>query len=156
MKDYRAEDKAQRARLEKQASVGPRADMVGHLNRMAAGDVLQRSAVDVLGKLRADANGRRVRIADRNQRHDLLYRAGVFAERPAQEPDREGSDPAYGDRYVTPLRAAKTPGAEGSISGGDAKAKYGGSGVKTAEPTFLTIEAMRQLAWARAMANRHW
>jgi hypothetical protein len=159
MKDYRAEDRAQRARLEKQASVGQRADIVGHLNRVSEDDVtIQRGAIPVLTKLRADAQGRRVRIASRNQRHDLLHKAGIFQEQPEQDKTNPGPDPAYGDRYVSPTRAAMAPGAEGGVSS-DARTErdyYGGQGVKTAEPTFLTIEAMRHLARARALAHRHW
>jgi hypothetical protein len=155
MKDYRAEDRKHRERLEKQASVGARADIVGRLNRVSEDDVvIQRAAAAILTKLRADAQGRRTRIASRNQRHDLLHKAGVFEERPEQEPDREGDDPAYGERYVSPLRAAKTPGAEGSVSGSASTRDYEpGKDVRPVEPTFLTVEAMRVLAHARAVSE---
>ena len=63
--DWSKEDRRHRERLEKQASVGERLNVVGLLNGVGMDDAVhQRSAVDTLMKLRGGAQGRARTTAD--------------------------------------------------------------------------------------------
>lgn len=166
MKDYTKEDKAQRARLEKQASVGERDDIVGRLNHVTFADaVFQRSAGDMLSSFRASAQGHRRTVNDLNARHDVMMAkaaveafnrmdpikravASGFRAQPKQAPDTEGDDAAIDERYVSPLRASKVPGAEGSMNA-DAQTR------REYEPR-ITVEGMRAIAIAKAWSSRYW
>jgi hypothetical protein len=171
MHDYTKEDRKHRERLEAQSVPMARADRVASLNRLAAGDVLQRSAAAVLTGLRNSAQGRARVINDLNARHDAALAKGVAAEafnrlhplsraaadfrpRPEQEPDSEGTDAAKDERYVSPLRAAKVPGAEGRIEGGGRHYEPKGE-PSSIEPEFLTVEQMRVIAGVKALASRY-
>jgi hypothetical protein len=186
MRDFTAEDKAQRARLEKQASVGDRANVVGNINRVSVDDTLfQRSAVAVLTRFPAGAQGRRRTVGEMNARHDAylakserldrlhpssqLARAEAsFRPQPSQDPDREGDDPASRERFVTPLREGETydrvMDADGSMDA-DARTRashFAGQGVKDLsladmkERLILSLEQMRALSFAKLASSRYW
>jgi hypothetical protein len=77
MRDYTAEDKAMRERLERQSPGGRRVDMVDRLNRMAAGDAAQGlPGITAYALIMAaqQAHGRHVRKL--NKTHDRAIAAG--------------------------------------------------------------------------------
>jgi hypothetical protein len=138
MKDFTQEDKAMRKQLEARSINEGRANVADSLNKLAAGDAFQRVAEDALMALRSGAQGRARTVNDLNARHDaLLARAAVDAS------------------YVSPLRAPKLPGADGSMQGGNSD-HWSGQGVKTPEPRFLTIEQMKVVAAVKAMMSRYY
>ena len=171
MHDQSKEDRKHRERLERQSISEGRADLVGSLNKLASGDILQRAASDVLSGLRAAAQGRARTVGDLNARHDAflakaanealsrthpLDRAAAdFTPQPKQDTSEEGGDPAKDERYVSPLRAAKVPGAEGGVKGGARGYEPKGDGPKPIEPEFLTVEQMRVIAGVKALASRY-
>ena len=56
MKDYTAEDRAQREKLERMSSAGSRADVCGILNKMVAGDAARElPGLAAYGLIRGDA-----------------------------------------------------------------------------------------------------
>jgi hypothetical protein len=82
MKDWSREDRRQRERLEKQASVGERLNVVGLLNGVGMDDAVhQRSAADVLTKFRNAAQSRARTIASLNARHDAYLAKAALVEK---------------------------------------------------------------------------
>jgi hypothetical protein len=170
------QDRAFRERLEKRSIDEGRADVAGSLNRLSAKDGVQKSAGLVLVALRASAQGRKREVGDLNAKHSefmakaaseasnrlhpLDRTAASFRPQPSQAPDREGEDPAYGDRYVSPLRAGKVRDEAGSMRGGsrdhwdDQGGRFLGAR-EFKEKLRLSPEQMRALAIAVTAASRY-
>ena len=165
MRDFKAEDRAQRAKLERQSSAGQRADIVGSLNKIAAGDA-RRELPGVLAyrALMAAQGGHARDVARLNKRHDLLMRTGrldrihpdslarAAAERPRVSAAEE--DDARDSLYVTPLKAGRVPDADGSMVA-DAGTRAGHWDDQGVHPRTFTIEEMAALAAAQVRASRY-
>jgi hypothetical protein len=155
MKDYRAEDRRQRERLERNTGAGTRVNMAAQVNALAKGragrEMPGLSAYGVIRLLQSNGAAEAREARRHNRAHDA-YLARAFD--PPPEPDRNipGDDPPYDDRYVTPIVEGRTyvSVGEGGTTGvsGSARAMY--------EPEGISVEGMRALALAKAAASRYW
>jgi hypothetical protein len=152
MRDYSAEDRAQRERLQKNSGPGEgRADLSRIVGMAAVDAVAGRSVEGTLGALRNMAQSQPAIARAHNMAHDAWLRRRRVA---AGRPDFVDQDDARDERHVTPVSASgRSPGVDritdsgGSIDA-DARTRadhFGGQGIHDAMEV-LSVEDMRHLA----------
>jgi hypothetical protein len=179
MKDYTAEDKAMRKRLEARSVDLGRAPVVEALNKASSLDSIQKNASLVLHALRISAQGHRRTISALNAAHDTAL-AKAAAEQsfnrlhplsrrvPASETTdipRNERDDARNDRIGPDLRDfSPVQDRDGSMDA-DAQTRallFAGQGGRELgakefkEQLVLSIEQMHALATAAVQSNRYW
>jgi hypothetical protein len=135
MDRWTEQDKAQRARLEKQSPSAGRRDLAGIINSMVTQDAASEMAgIDaILGIRKAQRLSRRT-ASDHNRAYEIFERAaaeGFNRLHPQRKPaapapvdaDRIGPDDAHRDRIGPDLEAKRLLDAAGALASGDPRAK---------------------------------
>jgi hypothetical protein len=147
-----------RERLEKNSCGMGRANVLGTVAALAAVDALAgRSLEGTLTGLRKMAQASRTYTPTDPTWAEPGYKQFIPGKT-RTAPD--GSDDARNEQFVSELRAGRVRDADGKITGDAAtRADHWASGrVEPIEPDarIMTVETMRVLAAARAMAHRYW
>ena len=162
MVDWMKQDREQRARLERNSSIGERADVCGMLN-MVAGDHAGRElpGLGAYGVIRLLQNNGAAQARTARQHNRTFEKMLTTGALDRLHPDAEGrrglrraaaersagDDDARDEEYVPKREARRVRDADGSIRGGDGK-QFADGDVRDAMEV-LSVEDLRHIARAR-------